>query len=499
MNVIKRAILYLKRKKARALLLFSLLFLMSLSVLVGFSLKGSTERELERLRLSMASGFVLKADTDNEMYQERTDFGNGASATHYAGPTVTDEMVKKICSLDGVEDYVVAGEAHEAWTDVTLRPGMYATLNPNPNPNMDELIPYTEEYLTMRRHSVSVYPCRNGERHKNFRTGALSITDGRNLEEDDRFKAVVSDWLAEENGLSVGDTLTLETKEGNYDFTKEPLKTWGEPVEVEIVGLFHANFSQAASDMTLEQCYVENIIYADRDTYIRLQDNLKGHARYEDVGEYYDKHTEVEFLVSDPGQVDAIMEQVRNMEGINLENMELEADSSAYEASAGPYRQVRFFSLLLLALGLCGMGMVLYLLVRLWMQGRRRETGILRSVGIGRREILGQMLAESFAVSLAALVLAVFLSGPAAEKCADMAERLAAPKEGKEAYVVKVDQYFMPQIAKTSSDEVLLDGAVTGGTIGFAALFVCGISGVSVLLSFAKISGMGIRELLQSE
>ena len=122
-NVIKRAILYLKRKKARALLLFSLLFLMSLSVLVGFSLKGSTERELERLRLSMASGFVLKADTDNEMYQERTDFGNGASATHYAGPTVTDEMVKKICSLDGVEDYVVAGEAHDPWTDVTLRPG----------------------------------------------------------------------------------------------------------------------------------------------------------------------------------------------------------------------------------------------------------------------------------------------------------------------------------------------------------------------------------------
>ncbi len=498
MNAIKRAILYLKRKKARALLLFSLLFLMSLTVLVGFSLKGSTERELERLRLSMASGFVLKADTDNEMYQERTDFGNGASATHYAGPTVTDEMVKKICSLDGVEDYVVAGEAHEAWTDVTLRSGMYATLNPDPNPNMDELIPYTEEYLTMRRHSVSVYPCRNGGRHKNFRTGAFSIADGRNLEEDDRFKAVVSDWLAEENGLSVGDTLTLETKEGNYDFTKEPLKIWGESVEVEIVGLFHANFSQPASDMTLEQCYVENIIYADQDTYIRLQDNLKGHARYEDVGEYYDKHTEVEFLVSDPGQVDAIMEQVRNLEGIDMENMELEADSSAYEASAVPYRQVRFFSLLLLVLVLCGMGIVLYLLGRLWMQGRRREIGILRSVGIGKGEILWQMLAESFAVSFAAIALAVLLSGLAAEKCADAAERLAAPKEGQEAYVVKEDQYFMPQITKTSSDEVLLDGAVSSGTIGFAALFVCGISGISVLLSFAKISGMETKRLLQS-
>ncbi|MCI8785303.1 MAG: ABC transporter permease [Eubacterium sp.] len=499
MNTIKRVCLYLIRKKVRTLLLLSVLFLMSLTVLVGFFLKGSTERELERLRLSMASGFVLKVDTDNEMYWEKTDFGNGASADHYAGPMITDAMVEKICSLDGVEDYVVSGEAHMAWTDITLRPGMNAAIEPDPNPDPDELIPFTEEYLKMCCHSTDVYSCRNGERHKNFRTGAFSITDGRNLEEEDRFKAVVSDWLAKENGLSVGDSLTLETKEGNYDFTKEPLKTWGEPVEVEIVGLFHANFSQPTSDMTLEQCYVENIIYADRDTYIRLQDNLKGHARYEDVGEDYDKHMEVEFLVSDPGQVDAIMEQVRNLEGINMENMELEADSSAYEASAGPYRQVRDFSLLLLVLGLCGMGIVLYLLGRLWMQGRRREIGILRSVGIGRKEILGQMLAESFVVSLAALALAVLLSGPAAGKCADAAERLAAPKEGKEAYVVKVDQYFMPQIAKTSSDEVLLDGAVSSSTIGFAALFVCGISGISVLLSFAKISGMGIRELLQSE
>ena len=176
-NAVKRACLYLKRKKTRALLLLCLLFLMSLSILVGFSLKGSTEQELERLRLSMASGFVLKADTNNELYWERTDFGNGASATHYAGPMVTDAMVEKICSLDGVEDYVIIGEAHEAWTDVTLRPGLYSAMEPNPNPSPDELIPRTEEYLMVCCHSVDVYPCKNGERHKNFRTGALSITD----------------------------------------------------------------------------------------------------------------------------------------------------------------------------------------------------------------------------------------------------------------------------------------------------------------------------------
>ena len=101
MNAIKRASIYLIRKKVRTLLLLCLLFLMSLSVLIGFSLKESTERELERLRLSMASGFVLRADTDNEMYQERSDFGNGSSATHYAGPMITDEMMEKYAPWTG--------------------------------------------------------------------------------------------------------------------------------------------------------------------------------------------------------------------------------------------------------------------------------------------------------------------------------------------------------------------------------------------------------------
>ena len=497
MNIRKRAGLYLIRKKGRAALLFCLLFLMSINILIGFSLKESTERELDRLRLSMASGFILKANMDNEMYKEVTDYGNGATSTHYAGPMVTDEMIEKVLSLDGVEDYSLINEIHVAWTNLTLRPGLYAGMEPDPNPNPNDLFPCTEETLELDRHSTDVYACRNGKHHKNFRTGALAITEGRNLETEDHFKAVISDWLAEKNRLVVGDTIVLETKEGNYDITEKPLKRLGEAVTVEIAGLFHANFSQPSSDMTLEHCYVENIIYVDEDTYLKLQDNLKEHARYQDIAESYEEHNEVEFLVKDPAQIDSIMQQIRNRDDIDLENIELETDSSAYEASAGPYRGIRIFSMALLALGLCGMGVILYLLIHLWMQGRRHEVGIYRSVGMKKREILGQMLIECFAVSFAALALAFLLAGPAAAGCADAAKRLAAPKEKQETYIVKVDKYLLPQIKKTSSDEVVLDSSVSVRAMGFAVLFVCGISGASVLVSFSKINSIELKNLLQ--
>lgn len=75
MNVIKRACIYLIRKKGRMLFLLILLLLMSLSILVGISFKESTERELERLRQSMASGFILKADVENEMYLKAGEYG----------------------------------------------------------------------------------------------------------------------------------------------------------------------------------------------------------------------------------------------------------------------------------------------------------------------------------------------------------------------------------------------------------------------------------------
>ena len=77
MSYMKRAVLYLKRKKGRAIAMLLLLFLMSCSVLVGVSFKESTEKEIERLRQSLTLGFLLKVDTRNEVYFKTFDDGMG--------------------------------------------------------------------------------------------------------------------------------------------------------------------------------------------------------------------------------------------------------------------------------------------------------------------------------------------------------------------------------------------------------------------------------------
>lgn len=483
MNFIRRAGLYLVRKKGRTVLMTLLLFLMSCFVLVGISFKESAEKELERLRRSMASGFLLKVNTQNEMYRGQVSDGKN-SYYGYAGPKITEELIDKICSVDGVKG-VSFDFTDTVWTDLELKPGMWA----NTEPDEDN----TEEFLMAYRHETDIYPCKNGELHKNFRTGALAIAKGRNIEEGDHFKAVISDWLAEKNHLSVGDTVTLECKEGFYQASDEPMKTWGEPVEAEIVGLFHANFNQQPSENTFEACFIDNVIYTDMDTFAKLEEN---EAKEGYRSPHKNGHITAEFAVEDPGQMDFIMQQVKSREDIDLENMELEADTADYQAAASPYRQIRVFAMLLLALGLCGIGMILYLTLKLWVQGRQREIGILYSVGMKKREILGQMLAECLLVAAVAVVTAFLLSGVLTDKCADAAERLTAPRTDIEGYVVKIDGGFRPSITKTSSDEVTLEHKASAGTIGFVALFVFGISSVSVMLSFSKISSLEPRKLL---
>ena len=132
------------------------------------------------------------------------------------------------------------------------------------------------------------------------------------------------------------------------------------------------------------------------------------------------------------------------------------------------------------------------------MQGRKREIDILYCIGIKKRSVLGQMLLESLAVSAVAVVLAVMLSSPLIDRCVDAAERLTAPKANEEAYRVNISRSYEPVITKLSSDEVVLETVVSTGTVGFTVVFVCGISCISVFLSFLSISSLEPKNLLRS-
>lgn len=461
-----------------------LLFVMSCFFVVGFSMKKSAEREIVSLEKRFGTSFVLQCDFDNEQYYERREIKEGYSSLVYAGPMVTDTIIEQIMEIEGTEEYSICMSLI-MWVDLALRPGQWSLDN--------EGSPYGSlEEVKMRRQQTQLFPCSKGELDINFRTGALTISAGRNIQEGDHFKAVISEELAERNHLVIGDTFFVEDKEGIYHPSDDPFKRVGDRIELEIVGLFHLNFEQSDSVYTYEDGFVENLIYTDMAPYAAEQ------KIWAEMGEEYkpDEHSEVTFFVENPEKLDSVMEKVKEIQG--TEELVIKVDDAAYKTSVKPFRQIRTFSNILVVAGFVGIGAVLFLLMRYWVSGRKREAGMLMSLGIGKGKIIGQMLLECLIVSGAAVILSLLLSGVLVDKCSDFAEHMTKPRENQQAYTVALNYGTNPVVEKSSSEEVKLEHRVQAEVMIFASILVCGISCFSVLLASVRILELEPKELLQT-
>ncbi len=488
MSIWKRAALYLMRKKGRTIFLFLYMTVMAVFILTAFSLKNAAEKELSRLLETFGTGFVIKINTENPANVTVIE-ENGTIDSRYIGTKITDEMIQKILELDGVTNYTLPREFNSVWTNLKLRPGAWAQFDP-----VEDTI-FTEENLKLLSQTILEYACTDGELSKNFRTGALEISEGRNLKKGDRFRTLISEELAERNGLSVGDAITIEVKEGTYLPTKEYQKTWGEPIQLEIAGLFHMNFTQQYSELTSEYGYMENNIYVDQETHKLIDQIIADNW----VGEFYDVgYPEVIFFVDDPKKTDAIIQEMKEREDIPTDSLTVYPDQTAYEASAKPYSLIRMFSMMLSAIGIVGTGIILYLLMKLTVQRRMHEVGILLSIGMKKRTIVGQMLIESLAVSAAALVLAILLSNSLVSVCSQAVERFATPDAKEETYRITLRDGIYPEMEKASSDKVALSSEVTPETVMLLIVLVSGISAASVLLASVRILETDPKKLLQT-
>ena len=461
MGILKRATLHIRRRKSRTLVLFLLTVSLSVLRLASIQLKSLADRESRALAESLGSSFILKADTNNMGYYEyRT--GDGYSYQVYTGPKVTQEILQTVIGIDGVTDFFSEALTTQ-WTSLKLQPGLYNCILSPPNAIS------TEEYRRFRRQDTRILYCEQADMHPYFRNGAFQIIEGRNIEKGDQCRAVISEDLAERNQVGIGDTFRVEVREGMVKAASDtPNKRYGEPIPLEIVGIFRANVQQGPTEYTSETSIAENFIFTDFGTRTEID------LRYGKTTRR-DEYTEVTFFVESPELLDAVMEEVE--ERVDLNGLLLEKDDSDYAASVKPYRQVGIFTTVLLT---------------------RRETGIYLSLGISRRQITGQFVLESILVTAAAFAVSCVLAGPVIRGAGTLAEELTAPKEGQQTYALTETMIQDIYIQKVSPERIVLDADLTAAGIGWTAAVVFGVSAGSVLAATRKNTGKDPKQLLDS-
>lgn len=369
MQIWQRAYLYVRRKAGRSILLLLVMLLLFSFGMVGMLLCRTTDLAIQQARQTLGGGFRIAPDMQNRENVMITE-ADGQTNVTYIGAPLDDALIQAVRAVDGIvaHDAVLRGEL---LLQEDLRP-------------IDRNGMYRDDPVAA--HLVSVEAHTDLSRSPAFQKERLKLTQGGLTGMGGGGGAVISEALAKENSLDIGDEIQLSPREGHA----------GQPVTVRIGGLFTVEAAQQNTDVAAPVHLLENKIFLDM---------TSGRALMGAAGADY-----VDFFISDPAQVYQIIEEIKAIDGIDWNSFALTASVEEYEKAAGPLLSMRELARTLLIIMVIASIAVLSLMQALFNKSRQHELGIMLSVGVSKAEILLQGFMEAVFVAAAALVLSACAS-----------------------------------------------------------------------------------------
>lgn len=193
-----------------------------------------------------------------------------------------------------------------------------------------------------------------------FADGSYRLTAG--TLETEKHGVIMNANLAVQNGLTLGDTVTIVHDERRSRVT--------------ICGLYVAGSEEKQSPETLALARVENQLFVGWDTVVALG---------------VDSATRVSVVSSRPQALAALANTVQETLGAKVS---VTTADQLYQQVATPLEKLSGVVRLLRAVTI-GVAMILLtLLLAMWLRGRRRELAVLRCMGISKWSLVAQILLE---------------------------------------------------------------------------------------------------------
>ena len=217
-----------------------------------------------------------------------------------------------------------------------------------------------------------------------FRDNHLSLVEGRHITPEDTNVVMISDILAAENNVSIGDVLDMRPAEigvNEEGLVKNVLDANVPSISVTVIGIYADNVlrlehTQPAAGIMANQ------MFADHSTMTSL-----GVA-------YQDQYDAVTFHVNDPSELPRIVAEIWQTGELDRDYFFMQHNDGDYMRISSDLQTVQnLLMTLLIAIGLVSIT-ILTLILILRMRGRIHEVGILLSVGVSKKQIWGGFLLE---------------------------------------------------------------------------------------------------------
>lgn len=396
MSLLHRATLYVVRKRSKTLILFCILLVIATLILSGIAIKDAAGTARLNVRQALGGMFTLSqntSDPDKWVSKQVQGRGYSGSKSYYTGAQLTPELADTIVAhIDGIRGWNATYEDKVMMSDANKQRLKLLEGEDGDN-DISVLLAGFGDVNQM----VNGFGSTDTRYSPYFANGYIKLTEGRHITREDTSAAIISQALAQENGLSVGDTIYLSNAE--YYASQKGMKAEDTMTPVEIVGLFEATAHSSAA-LGMSNNSMENAIFTTRSSLLS--------ARPVEIDEGY---AHIYFYVEDPAVLGDMVSKIKSLDAMDPSDFIVEVDDAQVDAVMEPLENMdRLMTILLLLIIVVGAA-VLYLVLAGRVRERIHESGVLLSLGIGKVHIWGQYMVEAVLIALLAFSLAVLLSG----------------------------------------------------------------------------------------
>lgn len=324
---------------------------------------------------------------------------------------------------------------------------------------------------------TTAYGNNDSELFSYFRTGAFTLVDGRHIRPDDTGKVLISDVLAKQNEVQIGDTITIQLL-GHFFGAQDDWAVWSE-LELEIVGLFHVNGFQPINPLVYENYICNNWFLVDMNTSRTLHDDGIHNYYIEYEEPFY--YNNVTFFVESPDQLDEIIAEVESLDAVDTLYLEAIKDDTMYKSTVEPLNSIKMLVLIAVAVIAIGCFIVLCIVFTMWIRSRRREIAIYLSLGIRKAEILGQFIIEAAVVAVAASVVAFAVCQPVAGAIGNSMLSSAVAEAAPEEKEYSQEELYELAVGGDTTEAFALDSGTYAGPEHID--FKCGLAEMLILVA----------------
>ncbi|MBE1866131.1 ABC transporter permease [Bacillus subtilis] len=385
MNFIKRAFWNMKAKKGKTLLQLFVFTVICVFVLSGLTIQSAAQKSSELARQELGGSVTLQVDRQKQM-EKQQDSGEKRS---FESTPIKVSDANKLAALDHVKSYNYT-------TSASANAGNFDAIESSSSSSSDSSSSSSSSTAKnsqgggqggpqMVQADLSIEGVISTTLVDDFSDGDSKITDGRAITKSDVGKkvTVINETLAEENDLSVGDSITIESAT-DEDTT----------VKLKIVGIYKTTSSGDDQAQNFSFLNPYNKLY----TPYTATAALKG-------DDYKNTIDSAVYYMDDAKNMNAFVKAAKKT-SIDFDTYTLNTNDQLYQQMVGPIENVASFSKNVVYLVSVAGAVILGLIVMMSIRERKYEMGVLLAIGEKRWKLIGQFLTEILIVAVFAIGLA---------------------------------------------------------------------------------------------